>query len=213
MAATVTAAAAAGEEEDEAQQEHKTKINRKKRGRELLTTTPHPKSKNDRSVGNESLLLSSTKKHKRSKSLGSSATKMGEYIADNDACFKQISSIKEVTEQELNQVPKYMRGRLTCAKVNEAVQFFNQALSKKYHLFSLPEENLAQNLIVKLKQLRRECNNCGNCQFLTEGELLTTTKFRLDSSGKLSLQVLRHLKRIKEIRKPIEKEVSFAILN
>ena len=122
-----------------------------------------------------------------------------------------IRTICEVSEQEMNSVPKYIKNRMPCSRVNESVRIINELLTKKYHLLTVDEERLSTQQLLRVKQLRRACKAHQGNQFFTEQELVSA-KYKFDSSGKASLQVLRHLKRMREIRKPGQKEVAFVVL-
>lgn len=126
-------------------------------------------------------------------------------------CDSSVHLITEVSDEEMITVPKYIKSRLNSAKINESVRTMNELLAKKYHLLTVPDAKLNANQVNRVRQLRRDCKSFNNHQFFSEQELLSS-KYRFDSSGKASIQVLRHLKRLREIRKPGEKEVTYIVL-
>ena len=56
------------------------------------------------------------------------------------------SVITPVTPEEFDTIPKYMKGRLSAEKINEAIDELNRALSEKYKLLRQPVTKLTDDM-------------------------------------------------------------------
>ncbi|CAJ0636841.1 9237_t:CDS:2 [Entrophospora sp. SA101] len=93
-----------------------------------------------------------------------------------------------ITISEYDNLPNK---RITRNKINEAIKDFNEVFLEKYNILKSPLSNL--NRTEKKKYW----------VFITEQDLKTTTKkinFKIDNIGRAIITILRHLKKIKEVR-------------
>ena len=92
---------------------------------------------------------------------------------------------------------------MTCETINTAVADFNRALGAKYRLITAPNRTSEQE--IKKFQLYKSQENAD-----TEGEFFVTlidlkelSDLKADNKTRVVLTCLRHCKRIKEIRGPV----------
>lgn len=133
----------------------------------------------------------------------------------NPGTIQAPSEIPAITLEEFETVPKYMRGRLTREKVNGGVEFLNRVILDKYTF-------LRQNPAKLPPDQRQKYYDWKDCEteetvgkvFVTETDVKTAlgakggpggpgvpgTTFKLDSTGRAILAIMRHCGRIKEIR-------------
>lgn len=120
------------------------------------------------------------------------------------------SEIPAIAPGEFETVPKYMRGRLTQERVNGGVEFLNRVLLDKYAF-------LRQNPAKLPPDQRQKYYDWKDCEteetagkfFVTETDLKAAlgakggtpaATFKLDSTGRAILAIMRHCGRIKEVR-------------
>jgi len=94
----------------------------------------------------------------------------------NERATRQAPSITPITEPEFNACPRSLRGRLTVDKLNAAIAEINQLLAKKH----------------RDREARTRVS-------FSDSELRSTTHLRPDASGKATLALLKHLKRVQPL--------------
>lgn len=128
------------------------------------------------------------------------------------ATASTLSEIPSIAAEEFETVPKYMRGRLTRERVNGGVEFLNRVLLDKYTF-------LRQNPAKLSPDQRQKYYDWKDCEteetagkfFVTETDLkaalaakgsagASVPSFKLDSTGRAILAILRHCGRIREVR-------------
>lgn len=124
-----------------------------------------------------------------------------------------LPSTKEVTNSpdsaimapislvEFDSIPKYMRGRMSCADLNEVLNKFNWFLSMKRELLSTPFNKLRKeekNLVCKWKEQEASCN-IGEL-FCQENDIKPGLRGRAQAIFRHVAPCLRHLHRIREVR-------------
>uniref|UniRef100_A0A0K0CTW8 SKA complex subunit 1 n=1 Tax=Angiostrongylus cantonensis TaxID=6313 RepID=A0A0K0CTW8_ANGCA len=122
-----------------------------------------------------------------------------------------LPSTKEVTNSpdsaimapislvEFDSIPKYMRGRMSCADLNEVLNKFNWFLSMKRELLSTPFNKLRKeekNLVCKWKEQEASCN-IGEL-FCQENDIKPGLRGRAQAIFRHVAPCLRHLHRIRE---------------
>ncbi|XP_024085075.1 spindle and kinetochore-associated protein 1-like isoform X1 [Cimex lectularius] len=118
------------------------------------------------------------------------------------------ASVNYVTNHEFSQVPQYMKGRLKLSDINRFIDIYNNVLNKKNALLTKPKK------MVKTKQEMEQCaiwkqqmsNTLTDNYFCTLKDFDTQGKIKLGKKDFSILTILRHLKRIREVR---EKSVTF----
>ncbi|VDM57478.1 unnamed protein product [Angiostrongylus costaricensis] len=122
-----------------------------------------------------------------------------------------LPSTKEVTNSpdgaimapislvEFDSIPKYMRGRMSCADLNEVLNKFNWFLSMKRRLLAAPFNKLRKeekNLVCKWKEQEASCNI--GLLFCQENDIKPGLRGRTQAIFRHVAPCLRHLHRIRE---------------
>ncbi|CAN8254112.1 unnamed protein product [Cochlearia groenlandica] len=106
-----------------------------------------------------------------------------------------------ITEDEINSLSSYMRGRLTLEKVNAAINDMASYAEANANLISAPKHKLAENLWEKALILRDVVTTGGlkGKYFFLETDMKGPT-LKLDNTGKGIITVFRHLGRVTDSR-------------
>ncbi|KAF3440021.1 hypothetical protein FNV43_RR18299 [Rhamnella rubrinervis] len=136
-----------------------------------------------------------------------------------DACYRSIKLEEEpaappkekkgrssaplwfITDNELDSLSAYMKGRLTVDKVNAAVNDMATYAEANAQLITAPKKKLAENVWEKALELRdiAMAEAVKGKHFFLETDIKGPS-LKLDNTGKAILTVLRHLGRISETR-------------
>lgn len=126
-------------------------------------------------------------------------------VLDTATAAKPASSgrackIEKFEKDEFNTVPQYMRGRCTADQFNSAISDLNVFLSNKYRILehSKPTKLKAeeQRLWSEYKELEND-ETVGKIWYMPEDTKEMTT---VKSLSKYFVQVMRHTKRLTELR-------------
>ncbi|GJQ15570.1 hypothetical protein GpartN1_g7361.t1 [Galdieria partita] len=110
-------------------------------------------------------------------------------------------TVGKVSADELNQVPQYLKGRLTAEKVNQIIDKLDSLFREKYTLLSKPLRTLSSAEIDKVTEYRnQEVDQVVNSYFLSDQDLKNCSCLKFDTTTKNTLHVLRHLGRLKEVQ-------------
>ncbi|PRP89024.1 spindle and kinetochore-associated protein 1 [Planoprotostelium fungivorum] len=106
-----------------------------------------------------------------------------------------------VTPQELEDTPKYMKGRLTIEKINLSIEELQSFVNSKYKILSTPLAKLTGDPLVKYKAYKDlETKDTRGVFFFTDNDAWKNTScVKNDTTGKAILAVLRHLNRVKDM--------------
>lgn len=105
-----------------------------------------------------------------------------------------------LTSEEYAAIPKYMKGRITYEKLKIVVDAFNQTLEAKYKLLEI-RKPLYGKLLEKIRNYKKqECSETRGYLFCTDDDLEEISNLKLDTQMKNCLTILRHCKRIKDVR-------------
>ena len=114
---------------------------------------------------------------------------------------------RHVTDAEVEKVPKYMRGRLTAVKCNEALDELSRLIDNRMKLLQLqpaavarlkPPQNDLYQRAQSLQQVAKKSKVPMPKRFISELDLSQSETLRLDSMGKMLFSTLRHLGVIRE---------------
>jgi len=128
---------------------------------------------------------------------------------DLEAPRPALATLSPLSDAEFEAVPRYLRGRLTLARLSTFVADFNALLVDKYTLLQrtsaarLPPEQ--RQRYVAWKSAEQDDSSARGRPFLTEADLrhhATDRPFRFDQTARNMLIVLRQAGRIKELRSP-----------
>ncbi|XP_076815911.1 SKA complex subunit 1-like [Clavelina lepadiformis] len=119
---------------------------------------------------------------------------------------KAVPSLNHLTEQQLQTVPKYVKGHLSLVLVNAGIDEINKVLSKKYEFLNRPRKTLSlkeeKRRAVYLEQAK-EVKGTPYSTFFVDDDIYkftTTLKTKKKTKNDVFL-ILRHLGRVKEMHK------------
>mmetsp|Transcript_16098 Transcript_16098/g.66327 ORF Transcript_16098/g.66327 Transcript_16098/m.66327 type:complete len:209 (+) Transcript_16098:493-1119(+) len=110
--------------------------------------------------------------------------------------------IKYLTATELKSAPQYVVGRLTLEKVNDTVNVLNQLIRDKYELLRRPMRELSTKQLNQVQAYQDEelSAELGNATFISSNDIKVCSEIRPAATAKSILNLLRHCKRIREVR-------------
>ncbi|EYC08137.1 hypothetical protein Y032_0067g136 [Ancylostoma ceylanicum] len=106
-----------------------------------------------------------------------------------------------VSAAEFEEIPKYMRGRMTCAELNEIVTKLDEFLTQKRRLLNAPFKKLSmkdKDQVSKWKE--QETALTAGKLFCQEADVKTSLTDRGRTLFRSAIPCLRHVRRIKEVR-------------
>ncbi|KAJ1365156.1 hypothetical protein KIN20_025385 [Parelaphostrongylus tenuis] len=106
-----------------------------------------------------------------------------------------------ISLEEFNSIPRYMRGRMSCAELNEVVSKINEFFSLKRRLLDAPFNKLRKeekNLVCKWRE-KETSSNVGRI-FFQEADIKPGLKIRTQAIFRHVSPCLRHVRRIREVR-------------
>jgi len=112
-----------------------------------------------------------------------------------------VPKIRHIDAMELKSVPKYMRGRITLQKLNEAIDELHAAAVVKYKLLAKSYHKLRDSEHRKVAEYRKmENEETKGKQFVCDTDLCFSKCLRRDGTGRAVVLILRNLNRIKRAR-------------
>ncbi|XP_006891770.1 PREDICTED: spindle and kinetochore-associated protein 1 [Elephantulus edwardii] len=117
---------------------------------------------------------------------------------------KEQRNIKEmpfITSDEFNGVPGYMKSRLTYCQINDVIKEINKAVACKYKILHQPKKSLssvARNLYHRF--MEEEIKDTKGHYFIVEADIKEFTALKVDKRFHVILNILRHCKRLSEVR-------------
>ncbi|KAJ8904061.1 hypothetical protein NDN08_000590 [Rhodosorus marinus] len=110
--------------------------------------------------------------------------------------------IKYLTASELKSAPQYVVGRLTLEKVNDTVNVLNRLIRDKYQLLRRPMRELSSKQLNQVQAYQDEelSAELGNSPFISSNDIKACPEIRPAATAKSILNLLRHCKRIREVR-------------
>ena len=118
----------------------------------------------------------------------------------NNKSRQQMPQIETVGRDEFESVPKYVKGRLTQKRLNDAINEFNACVLSKYRVLSMKPSTMSKNQFDFYEKFaKEETAETKKFKWLNGDDLRNTKNFTFDQTGKAIFNVMRHLKRIKMI--------------
>ncbi|XP_039909555.1 LOW QUALITY PROTEIN: spindle and kinetochore-associated protein 1, partial [Hirundo rustica] len=117
---------------------------------------------------------------------------------------KETKVIKEaalITTKEFEDIPKYLKGRITYDQVNAVVQQMNKAVVDKYKILYQPLKSMkapVRNLYHRF--VEQENKDTKGVFFIVEADIKEFTQLKVDKRFHSILSILRHCKRVREVR-------------
>ncbi|KFQ28522.1 Spindle and kinetochore-associated protein 1, partial [Merops nubicus] len=112
-----------------------------------------------------------------------------------------IKEITLITAEEFENVPGYMKGRLTYEQINTVVQDLNKALQSKYKILHQPLKSMSapvRNLYHRFQE--EETKDTKGKFFIVEADIKEFTQQKVDKRFHGILDILRHCQRLREVR-------------
>uniref|UniRef100_A0A1B6DS67 SKA complex subunit 1 n=1 Tax=Clastoptera arizonana TaxID=38151 RepID=A0A1B6DS67_9HEMI len=124
----------------------------------------------------------------------------------NTPCIKsrkEITSrfcIPHVTSSELIKVPSYMRGRIQLTAINSCIDSFNTTLNKKYDIMKQKKSALKPKDLEMFLSWKEQNNIRNDDNYCTPDDLINIAGFKMDKAAYNIITILRHLKRLQEVK-------------
>ncbi|XP_050520542.1 probable serine/threonine-protein kinase DDB_G0277071 [Daktulosphaira vitifoliae] len=130
-----------------------------------------------------------------------STTIMGQSKCQTSKHVLDIPYIQLVNNEEMNTVPKYMKGRLTSLNINVVIESINIALENKYEILRKSKTALKKKELDAYNEWKIQQSNVGQGQYFVTAEDITKySETKVDKTTLNIIPILRHLKRLKESR-------------
>ncbi|XP_032070537.1 spindle and kinetochore-associated protein 1 [Thamnophis elegans] len=114
---------------------------------------------------------------------------------------KCIREAPFITAEEFENIPAYMKGRLTYSQVNAVIAEINKAVASKYSIMRQPLKtmgNPTRNLYFRFQE--EETKDTKGEYFIVEADIEQFTQLKADKRFHSILTILRHCHRVREIR-------------
>ncbi|PXF43359.1 Spindle and kinetochore-associated protein 1 [Gracilariopsis chorda] len=138
------------------------------------------------------------------KSLSKPNTKTSQAKHKEDTRNRKVCDtpqIRHVSQEELDEAPQYVKGRLNVEKISVVVDKLNEVLDKKYALLNKPFRELSSQEMTKYEDLRDAfCPEVKGKDFITDNEIKGFGGCRMDATVKSVINILRHVGAMKEVR-------------
>ncbi|KAM7425972.1 Spindle and kinetochore-associated protein 1 [Porites harrisoni] len=118
--------------------------------------------------------------------------------ADNGSRFPKLAYL---TVEEFEEIPKYIKGRISYDQVNNAIDEIHKVIIAKYKILRLPRSAMGEPVMKKYKAFKEaETPETEGEYFFVDDDLKTYSQLKMDSTGKAILIMLRHCGRLREVR-------------
>lgn len=110
--------------------------------------------------------------------------------------------IRRVNDSALKECPQYVKGRLTVERIAVVVDKMNEFIREKYSIASISSNRKLRGADRDRWAIYKEneTKETEGTTFITDGELRTYSTFKMDATARSTINVLRHLGSIKEVR-------------
>ncbi|XP_048456078.1 spindle and kinetochore-associated protein 1 isoform X1 [Rhincodon typus] len=112
-----------------------------------------------------------------------------------------IREMEYLLMEEFNQVPGYMKGRMTYDQINAVVKEINATVKAKYKILNQPMKsmsNTTRNQYHAFKE--QETKETKGQYFFVEADIKDFTRLKVDKKFHVILNILRHCHRLREVR-------------
>ncbi|XP_053405205.1 spindle and kinetochore-associated protein 1-like [Mercenaria mercenaria] len=109
--------------------------------------------------------------------------------------------IEFLTTDEFEQIPKYLKGRMTYDQVNKFIEGMNKSYRAKYKLLKQKKATLNDANRKRYEAYKmQETKETKGCYFVVDEDLKDTGGLKVDNVARSTLTILRHCGRCREIR-------------
>ncbi|XP_070541919.1 SKA complex subunit 1-like [Ptychodera flava] len=114
---------------------------------------------------------------------------------------KRFPKTEYLTVDEYQEIPKYMKGRLSYDMMNNVVDGINKVIEYKYKLKAQPRNTVGENNMKKRKQWKQQENKeTQGLHFFVDDDYKKYSGLKLDKATGSVFTILRHLGRLTEVR-------------
>uniref|UniRef100_A0A671FF63 SKA complex subunit 1 n=1 Tax=Rhinolophus ferrumequinum TaxID=59479 RepID=A0A671FF63_RHIFE len=133
-------------------------------------------------------------------------TSLKELCESLEEDYKDMEHLKENIPPHLPQVTPgtqnwYMKCRLTYCQINDVIKEINKAVLSKYKILHQPKKSMssvARNLYHRF--IDEETKDTRGRHFIVEADIKEFTALKLDKRFHMILNILRHCRRLSEVR-------------
>ncbi|XP_060574679.1 spindle and kinetochore-associated protein 1-like [Ruditapes philippinarum] len=109
--------------------------------------------------------------------------------------------IEFLTTEEFEQVPKYIKGRITYDSVNKFIEGMNKSYRAKYKLLKQKKATLNDANRKRCEAYKaQETKETKGCYFIVDEDLKDTGGLKIDNVARSTLTIIRHCGRCREVR-------------
>ncbi|XP_021005979.1 spindle and kinetochore-associated protein 1 [Mus caroli] len=112
-----------------------------------------------------------------------------------------IKEMQFITMDEFNDVPAYMKSRLTYCQINDIIKEINKAVVSKYKIMHQPKASMSsvkRNLYQRF--INEETKDTKGHHFIVEADIKEFTALKVDKRFYVIMHILRHCHRLSEVR-------------
>ncbi|XP_060085913.1 spindle and kinetochore-associated protein 1-like [Ylistrum balloti] len=112
-----------------------------------------------------------------------------------------IPTLEYITVEEFENVPKYIKGRMTYNQVNTMMDEINKAYKEKYKILAMKRTTLSDVNRKRYEKFKlQESKETTGEHFIVDEDVKEFSHIKMDSVYRSLLTLLRHCGRLKEIR-------------
>lgn len=112
--------------------------------------------------------------------------------------------IEPLSQFEFDEVPKYLKGRLTLDRLTQWTDGLSRVFAEKYAIVRQNPARMSHEHRTKYYEWRdQDCDECRGQPFVTEADMKTLCQGKgpkLDPTGRSIVAILRHCGRLREVR-------------
>ncbi|KAL9986684.1 hypothetical protein ACROYT_G000859 [Oculina patagonica] len=113
----------------------------------------------------------------------------------------EFPKLAYLTVEEFEEIPKYIKGRVSYDQVNNSIDEIHKVITAKYKILRLPRSAMGEPVMKKYKAFKEaETPDTEGEYFFIDDDLKTYSQLKMDSSGRAILTMLRHCGRLREVR-------------
>ncbi|KAM7126376.1 SKA complex subunit 1 isoform 1-T2 [Molossus nigricans] len=115
---------------------------------------------------------------------------------------RHIKEMPFITSEEFNGIPAYMKSRLTYCQINDVIKEINKAVVSKYKILHQPKKSTMSTAVRNLyhRFTDEETKDTKGHYFIVEADIKEFTALKVDKRFHVILNILRHCRRLSEVR-------------
>lgn len=109
--------------------------------------------------------------------------------------------VRPVSKDELDAAPQYVRGRMTVDKIAAVATRLSEIATAKYTLIRRPNSSLTPAELSQCMEFQQsDCDEAVGHRVLTDNDIKGFGNYRIDSTVKTAINIMRHVGILKEVR-------------